>query len=259
MHPRDASIVFDEGPHTYTVHGKVMSRSVTGLIARVESEHFDAPAVAKRLASSRTPSEKYSRVGPDGVTRVAMCVPEILGLWDLARDLGTALHSKIERYLNGIPITFDSADEVNVVEFRQFVAWWQKQLAAGFEAYRSEWVIYAEEWDLAGSIDFVMRNKATGELTIVDWKRCLTNGSGFSSAWKGRKMLPPMHHLEETKLNHWKVQVNVYRAILEKHYGVVIAEMKMVVLYDTQTEAVEYCHDRDDSVHALILSAITQE
>ena len=35
--------------------------------------------------------------------------------------------------------------------------------------------------------------------------------------------------------------------------------MKMVVLYDMQTEAVECCHDRDDSVHALILSAITQE
>ena len=44
-----------------------------------------------------------------------------------------------------------------------------------------------------------------------------------------------------------------------EHYGVVIEDMKMVVLYDMQTEAVECCHDRDDSVHALILSAITQE
>lgn len=250
-HPRDDNIVFDEGPHTYTVNGKRIGLSVTGLIALVESSHFDADAVATKLSTSTRPSAKYSRVSEDG-RRVPLEKAEILKMWDDARDLGTDLHGKIERYLNGIPIEIKEGAD-NSVEFKQFLDWWEKQQAAGFEAYRTEWVIYDEDNDLAGSIDFIMRNKATGDLSIVDWKRCITSGSGFDSAWGGKRMLPPMDHLEETKLNHWKVQVNVYRKMLEKNYGVRIADMRMVVLYkDDQDEAVEFMHDIDDSVEALI-------
>ena len=250
-HERDSHITFEEISHTYTVDGTAVAISVTGLIARVESEHFDAPRIAAQLAASQRPSERYSKFDEETQRRVALPVPEILALWDLARDLGTDLHGKIERALNGLPVHFEHADAPNCVEFSQFQRWWRDQQAAGYEAYRTEWVIY-DGPHLAGSIDFLMRNSKTGDLSIVDWKRCLTSGSGFSSAWKNKKMLPPLQHLEETKLNHWKVQVNVYRAILEKHYGVKIAEMMMVVLYADQDEAVVFKHDRADAVEELI-------
>jgi hypothetical protein len=251
-HPRDANIVFDEGPHTYTIDGVVAKLSVTGLIGMVESEHFDAPAVAERLSTSARPSEKYSRLDPETGRRVPLSAPEILGMWDAARDLGTDLHSKIERFLNDLPIVFPDGEAPNKKEFGQFLRWWEGQKALGFEAYRTEWVIY-DDINLAGSIDFLMRNKHSGELSIVDWKRCITGNAGFSSAWKGRRMLPPLDHMEETKLNHWKVQVNVYRHILETRYDVKIRDMMMVVLYADQEEAVVYTHERDDSVEALIL------
>lgn len=250
-HPRDAHIVFDEGPHTYTIDGVVAKLSVTGLIALVESEHFDAPAVAERLSVSSRPSDKYSRLDAETGKRVPLSATEILALWDAARDLGTDLHSKIERFLNDIPVVFADSSVPNQKEFGQFFRWWEAQKALGFEAYRTEWVIY-DDTNLAGSIDFLMRNKHTGELSIVDWKRCITGGPGFSKAWNNRRMLFPLEHMEETKLNHWKVQVNVYRSILERRYGVKIRDMMMVVLYADQEEAVVYAHERDDSVEALI-------
>lgn len=254
-HERDALIVFDEPTHTYTIDGVKAKLSVTGLIAKVESSHFDADAVATKLSTSARPSAKYSRVDESGA-RVPLAKAEILKMWDDARDFGTDLHGKIERYLNDIHDVVPAPGELNHSEFGQFLRWWKKQLAAGFEAYRTEWVIFTksemEKQYLAGSIDFVMRNTATGELSIVDWKRCLTSGSGFDSAWGGKRMLPPMDHFEETKLNHWLIQVNVYRLMLEKNYGVRIADMRMVVLYDDQDEAVEFMHARDDSVEALI-------
>ena len=251
-HPRDSRIVFDEGPHTYTVDGAVVQTSVTGLISRVETEHFDAPKIARQLSLSTRPSEKYSRVDFETGARVPMTEVEILKLWDAARDLGTDLHGKIERYLNGILVTFDDGPgATNAVEFRQFQTWWETQLKAGYEAYRTEWVIF-DGPNLAGSIDFVMRHRDTNEFVVVDWKRCITSGAGFSSAWKSKKMLAPMQHLEETKLNHWKVQVNVYRSILERHYDLKVTGMMMVVLYDTQEGAMVYPHDREDSVEDLI-------
>jgi len=252
-HPRDACIVFDEGPHTYTVDGVAVQTSVTGLISRVETEHFDAPKIARQLSLSARPSEKYSRVDADTGLRVPMAEADILKLWDAARDLGTDLHGKIERYLNGISVTsvHEGPGAVNVVEFQQFQRWWDAQLEAGYEAYRTEWVIF-DGPNLAGSIDFVMRHRDTNEYVIVDWKRCVTAGAGFSSAWKSKKMLAPMQHLEETKLNHWKVQVNVYRSILERNYDLKITGMMMVVLYDTQDAAVVYPHARDETVEVLI-------
>ena len=250
-HPRDEHIVFDEGPHTYTVDGVVVKTSVTGLISLVETEHFDAPKIARQLSMSSRPSEKYSTLDPVSGSRIPLPAAEILALWDAARDLGTDLHGKIERSLNDIAVVFDAPDSVNAKEFGQFERWWAAKVAAGYEAHRTEWVIY-DGPHLAGSIDFVMRNKATNEFVIVDWKRCLTNGAGFSSAWKSKKMLAPMQHLEETKLNHWKVQVNVYRSILERNYELNVTGMMMVVLYADQEEAVVFEHEREDSVEDLI-------
>ena len=250
-HARDEHITFDEGPHTYAVDGVIVKTSVTGLISRVETEHFDAPRIARQLSMSSRPSEKYSKVDPVTGVRTPLPEADILALWDAARDLGTDLHGKIERFLNDIPVTFDSPDAVNAIEFRQFEKWWETQLDAGYEAFRTEWVIY-DGPNLAGSIDFVMRKKGANEYVIVDWKRCITSGAGFSSAWKSKKMLAPMQHMEETKLNHWKVQVNVYRSILERNYDLNITRMMMVVLYASQDAAEVYEHDREDSVEELI-------
>jgi hypothetical protein len=281
-HPRDAAIEFQEDIHGYFVTAADGTRrqcglSVTGLINTVIRDPFDAPAVAAKLAAR--PSRKYNAgVGPDG-RFLPLTAEAILASWDARRDLGTDLHGKIELYLNGTPeaelfggFVADTADTdtmaetgdvadaalpsppVNYPEFQQFKRWFD---ACGLEAYRTEWVIYDTSADIAGSVDFVGRNPVTGNYVIVDWKRCAHGDgeSGFSSNYHGATMLPPAQALEECKLSHWAIQVNVYRCILETNYGITVERMLMLALYPGQEQAVEYEHARDDSVAAALLQA----
>ncbi len=288
-HARDADVVFHEDTHSYIVRGMCAPLSVTGLINSVIAEPFDAAGVAAKLAAR--PSRKYNAgVGPDG-RLLPLSAAAILASWDARRDLGTDLHGKIELYLNGTPeaelfggggFVADAATEtelpVNFAEFQQFKRWFT---ACGLKAYRTEWVIYAMTDDagfrklvlgtledaaaaaasaaskpfIAGSVDFVGRNPVTGNYVIVDWKRCAHGAaeSGFAASYGGVKMLPPADALDECKLSHWAIQVNIYRCILEACYGITVERMLMLVLYPGQDEAVEYEHARDDTVAAALL------
>jgi hypothetical protein len=254
-HPRDARVTFVESTHKYYVDGACMGTSVTGLIHGVTREPFDAEGVAAKLAAR--PSKKYN-AGADPATGALrpLSARAILDMWDARRDLGTDLHGKIERHLNGLPVEFGPPDPAtdNRAEFDQFLRWFA---TCGLEAYRTEWVIFDEAADVAGSIDFVGRNPVTGQLVIVDWKRCAHGRweSGFASNYNGATMLPPADYMEECKLSHWALQTNIYRKILEDNYGVAIEAMMMVVLYPGQTDAVVYSHARDDLAAGAILQA----
>jgi hypothetical protein len=272
--------------------------SVTGLINTVIRDPFNAPEVAAKLAA-RPSRKYNAGVGPDGrflpLTAEAILASwdarRDLGT-DLHGKIELYLNGTPEAELFG-----GASDEsaVNFAEFRQFKRWFE---ACGLEAYRTEWVIYATVDDagfretyadadadgdgdgdgdgaaatatataadhrpfIAGSVDFVGRNPVTGNYVIVDWKRCAHGAaeSGFASSYGGAKMLPPADALEECKLSHWTIQVNVYRCILEACYGITVERMLMLALYPGQEEAVEYEHARDDSVAATLLRTLRQK
>ncbi len=246
-HPRDSMVRFEEERHLYFVKGKAVGISVTGLLAQVETESFDADAVAERLHVR--PNERYNAgVDSDGQL-VPMTVAAIKKQWDDARDLGTDLHGRIECFLNGVPVPFTSP--VNVAEYRQALRW---LAGCGLEPFRSEWVIFDEDADVAGSVDFVARDPATGHLVIVDWKRCRHGPEvyRFSSRRDSVHLQPPLDHLPDTTLSHWAAQVNLYRVIIERKYGHTVSRMQMVCLYPGQEEAHVYVHERDDRVAALL-------
>lgn len=253
-HPRDARVTFEEASHVYSVDGAPVGTSVTGMLKGVEREPFDAEAVAAALATR--PSRKYN-AGKDAEGKLLPLDKQaILDMWTARRDLGTDLHGKIERALNGLPVEFGREDAScdNRAEFAQFEAW---MAASGLQPWRTEWVIFDEAADVAGSVDLVARNPATGKFVIVDWKRCAhgEGESGFAAHYWGHTMLPPADALQECKLSHWALQVNIYRMILEAHYGLEVEAMMMVVLYPGQAEAVVYAHDRDDSIAGAMLQA----
>lgn len=89
-HPRDSQIVFDEGPHTYTVGKEVMKISVTGLV-HGHFGKFDPEAVFKGIESKlNDPTYKYY-----GMTK-----SQILNTWKQsgvkASGDGTKMHNDIE-------------------------------------------------------------------------------------------------------------------------------------------------------------------
>ena len=99
---------------------------------------------------------------------------EIREKWQEARNRGswegTWMHAQFECLLNGgsVPVT--------TLEVALLAKFFESQ--EDTVAFRTEWKVYADKENLAGSIDYVA-TQADGTKVIVDWKR----------AESGREML----------------------------------------------------------------------
>jgi hypothetical protein len=258
-HPRDDRIQFEEESHTYTIDGtRAGWTSCTGFLHNF-FEEFNADAViAKMMASRKWPESKYY-----GMTAAA-----IKAQWAekarLASEAGTRMHLDIEHFYNALPALWPgvcgptdaiaavsriadadtdkprTADiTAGVTAMREADGWepaggaewnyfceYQRTHGAGFEPFRTEWLVFDEEHKVAGSIDMVYK-KPDGTLAIYDWKRTeeLKMENSFQSG------LGPVSHLPDTNYWHYSLQLNVYRYILQKHYGVTVSELALVVLH----------------------------
>ena len=91
----------------------------------------------------------------------------------LRRELG--MHAMCECLLNGGSVPMASAE---ICMFMKFLKDFQ---AEGWVVRRTEWTIYAEAEDLAGSIDAVAQRGS--DICLLDWKRtkqlsCKDSGFG---------------------------------------------------------------------------------
>lgn len=75
----------------------------------------------------------------------------------------------------------------------------------------------------------VYRNKHDGTFAIYDWKR--TNKMEMTNDFQ--KGLGPVSHLPDTNYWHYTIQLNLYRWLLEKNYGLKISELALIVLHPT--------------------------
>lgn len=211
-HPRDDRIIFDEGPHIYTIDGD--STSFTSCTTWIHSHfsHFDADAVIDKIFKSgkiNNPDYKYYN----------MTKEEIKASWsgNEASKLGTEMHYDIECYYNDWDVKNDS------VEYSYF-----KQFASDYshlKPFRTEWIIFHEELKLAGSIDMVFKDD-NGDLYVYDWKR---SKEITPIAFGNKKALTScISHLPDANFYHYSLQLNVYRTILEEKYGKKIKGMALV-------------------------------
>ena len=92
-------------------------------------------------------------------------------------------------------------------------------------AHRTEWRVYAEEENIAGSIDYVAE-RADGSKVIVDWKR--TKNMRFKSKAFGKVMRAPLNHVPDCAAWQYRPQLNIYRFILEKYCGQTVSAMYIV-------------------------------
>ena len=66
-----------------------------------------------------------------------------------------------------------------------------------------------------------------GEFALYDWKR--SKEIKFEN--KFEKGLEGLKHLEHCNYNHYSIQLNIYKRILETLYNLVITEMVLVILH----------------------------
>ncbi len=142
-----------------------------------------------------------------------------------AANEGTWLHFKFEAYLNRAVI------EEHTTEVRMFLRY--IATLKGITAYRTEWTIFGEDERLAGSIDFVAK-MPNGDLVIYDWKRSKVLRTKYVNKFQSMKV--PLHHLDDCQGNHYRLQLNCYKYLLEKYYGQIVASMHVVCCHPDNGE-----------------------
>ena len=218
-HQRDNMIRFEEGPHLYYINGVNNNISVTTFIHQFFPE-FNADQVIKKMRnSSRWANSPY----------FGMTDQEIKDKWEKNRieasTAGTKMHYDIELFYNQEHVENQS------VEFSYFMDFHHKQvLGGGLKPFRTEWVVFDEDHQLAGSIDMIFQvGDDPNRLVIYDWKRCKQIvKTGFGSG------KPPMDHLPDSNFWHYSLQLNMYRYILQKNYGKTVEGLFLVCLHPNQ-------------------------
>ena len=220
-HERDTHITFDEGPHIYTIDGCSNYISVTTWVHSL-FRTFDADLVIDKMMKSRNwPNNKYYGKSKE----------EIKQEWEDNRDdaarKGTQLHFEIETFYNKVE-EHDVTPEIDsnareVTYFKNFYA-----DHVHLAAYRTEWMIYDKELRIAGSIDMVFK-ELDGTLSIYDWKRSkeIVQESRFNEY----SIDSVINYIPDTNYWHYCLQLNVYKALLEKNYGVKISNLFLVRLH----------------------------
>jgi hypothetical protein len=219
-HPRDLCIEFDEPTHRYTVNGTCEGwSSCTGFL-HAFFPHFDADATIQKMMKGRkwTESKYYG-----------MTAQQIKDQWSNsgkeASTAGTFMHLAIEMFHNG---ALDEIDPkiLETLEWKYFMNFW-KDHGDDLEPFRTEWEVWSEAHKLAGSIDMIYRKKSDGTIVIYDWKRSkeIKTANDFESGYT------PLGHLPNCNYWHYTLQLNVYKWILEKYYGLEVADLYLVILH----------------------------
>jgi len=215
-HLRDEEITFDEGPHIYTINGDSSFTSVTTWVHK-HFEKFDADKVIRNMMYSKNwGNNKYNKKTPD----------QIKAEWDKNRDeaaaAGTKMHYDIECFYNEC-----YKDTNKSVEFDYFMNF-EKEIGSTMKPYRTEWMVFHEEYHLAGSIDMIFENP-DGTLQIYDWKRCKEIRK--VNAWGKSATTPGIEYIPDTNYWHYCLQLNTYKKILEEKYGKQVTDMYLICLH----------------------------
>lgn len=134
-----------------------------------------------------------------------------------ASEAGTHMHAQFEKLLNGGTVP-QLTPEIQLLNL------FLKDIKET-QTYRTEWKIYSEKYKLAGTIDFVAKHP-NGDKVIIDWKR--TSQLKHKHQSYGKQMLPPIQHMPDCPVSHYRLQLNIYRHILETEYGQTVRNMYIV-------------------------------
>ena len=169
---------------------------------------------------------------------------EISTMWTengtCAAGQGTVMHLQFELYHNG-----DECDQT-IPEFPQFLKFFKADYPH-YEAYRTEWSIFDRDVWVAGQIDLVVKDTNTGELVMIDYKRCKDPLDENTNCW-GRYGAPPFSQVPDTPWGHYAIQQNIYKWILRKNYGITLSKMFLLQLYCTKDYSVVAMPDLQDVV-----------
>jgi hypothetical protein len=207
---------FFEEDHHYEYKGKRVGISVTRLIEDYCNE-FNAEEVAERVAIKQNKT-----------------IQQVLDEWQyknkFACEKGSTCHEYAQSLWSGKEyrqLYFDDSEE-----YLEAVSHIQVQALSFCEDYQDrlehladEFVVGSEEYNIASAIDHLFINKLTGGLVLVDYK---TNSDIHKSEKYAKNMKVPLQHMKDFTLNHYYIQLSIYKYLLEKYTDLEVSEMFIV-------------------------------
>lgn len=207
---------FFEEDHHYEYKGKRVGISVTRLIEDYCNE-FNAEEVAERVATKQNKT-----------------IQQVLDEWQyknkFACEKGSTCHEYAQSLWSGKEyrqLYFDDSEE-----YLEAVSHIQVQALSFCEDYQDrlehladEFVVGSEEYNIASAIDHLFINKLTGGLVLVDYK---TNSDIHKSEKYAKNMKVPLQHIKDFTLNHYYIQLSIYKYLLEKYTDLEVSEMFIV-------------------------------
>ena len=236
-HPRDIQIKFYNRGHKYEISSDPMSKYTS--VTTWNHKHFpkfDADAVIKNIFKSKGwgPEHKYW----------GQTAEQIKASWksngDAVSGAGTNLHERIENFMNDERLQLEytqkelyqiySSDNNGKVdeqiEWEYFLHFVRDH--PELKPYRTEWMIFDEDLKLAGSIDMVYENQ-DGTLSIYDWKR--SKDISKVNGWNKFAINSLICHMPDSNFWHYTLQLNTYKAILERKYNKIVTKLCLVRLH----------------------------
>jgi len=224
VHPRDKHVRFVESTHTYYIDGSSKGIVSTTGFVHAFFGHFDPKA---GIACMKRDPEKWAKNPLYGKTD-----KEIIEIWSKsgkeASGKGTALHLAIEQHLNGA-VDRIPPDVMETPEWRYYMNFYNDNKDS-LEPYRTEWEVWDNEHRLSGSIDMIFKRK-DGDFAVYDWKR----SKQIKMDNEYQRGEGPMSHLPDCNYWHYTLQLNVYRWFLQKHYGLKVVELAIVIFHPNNT------------------------
>ena len=244
---QDSKLHFEPKEHKYTYNG---TRSLTPVSQVLEKFFpvFDSFAKAKEVAYRR---------GCD--------MYELLDEWECngaeSREVGTFLHAQIEAYFSNEPVQESTRfiykgehiRENRIVSIREELKYFKNFLKENpITPFRTKWHICDLNLGIAGTVDLLCRNGICFDL--YDWKRSKKadpNEVVWNYGINGLENIPNIDYY------HYAIKQNLYRYILEKNYGIKIANMYIVVLHPINGKYVKYPIKRMEKEIQIIVNKLS--
>eukprot|EP00435_Cladocopium_sp_Y103_P008302 s3962_g2.t1 len=294
-HERDEHLTFDELSHTYYIDGARVDVSVTGflaafqkpfcpddVIARMQQYRWPRPGYfslqhihkAVAFAQQHPPLSELARllqaqpVDKESICALLQQVPQDQ-LWDFAKQLlamtpteiklywkqngeaasrlGTWAHLQCECILNGGEVANLGAEMACLAHF--------VKSSERLLAHRTEWSIWATEEKLAGTIDFCAVD-SSGCLVLIDWKR--SKNLKHKYLVSSEQMERELSHIPNAVGWKYRLQLNVYKYIIEKYYGLHVSKMFVVDIHpdSEQSPFIDDVPDMQADVQAILRARI---
>jgi hypothetical protein len=233
-HARDTRIVAVDDPHIYYLDGDYGNVISSTTLIHAFFPSFDAPAAAHSILAGKTFLQQRHR--PSYKYHGCTTVDDVLAKWNEWRDLGTALHANIECFFNSVPGTHNLILPHNRKPWRYFLDLFENKHFWCWEPYRTEWAIFDDDTRIAGKIDYAAVDPKTGGLVLFDWKRSghISDISFSGLRGAGReKGFGVCSQLENCTYMLYSLQLNLYKYIVERCYGLRVVKLYIVQLHPT--------------------------